>query len=72
LKKGLSATELKNFKIPIPHFQEQQKIASMLSAVDGKIEKEENKKKALEDLFKTLLYNLMTAKLRVNHLEVEA
>jgi len=44
----------------------------MLSAVDGKIEKEENKKKALEDLFKTLLYNLMTAKLRVNHLEVEA
>lgn len=63
---------LENLKIPIPSLPEQQQIASILSAVDEKIEKEENKKKALDDLFKTLLHDLMTAKLRVNHLEVEA
>lgn len=56
--------------IPLPPLPVQQKIASILSAVDEKIEAEENKKKALEDLFKTLLHNLMTAKIRVNQLEV--
>ncbi|BDC35577.1 restriction endonuclease subunit S [Candidatus Methanoliparum sp. LAM-1] len=69
LKKGLSATELKNFKIPLPPLSEQKKIASILSAIDQKIEAEENKKKALEDLFKSMLHNLMTAKVRVNNLE---
>jgi len=61
---------LKTFKIPLPPLPTQQKIASMLSAIDEKFEAEENKKKALEDLFKTLLHNLMTAKIRVNSLEV--
>ncbi|MGY4687478.1 restriction endonuclease subunit S [Petrotoga sp. DB-2] len=56
-------------KIPLPPLSEQKKIASILSAIDRKIEAEENKKKALEDLFKSLLHNLMTAKIRVNHLE---
>jgi type I restriction enzyme S subunit len=59
-----------NFKIPLPPPSIQQKIASTLSAVDKKIEAEENKKKALDELFKTLLHNLMTGKLRANHLEV--
>jgi len=67
---NISATKLKTFLIPLPPLPTQQKIASMLSAIDEKIEAEENKKKALEDLFKTLLYNLMTAKIRVNNLEV--
>jgi len=58
--------------IPLPPLETQQKIASILSAVDEKIQAEENKKKALEDLFKTLLHDLMTAKIRVHHLEVEA
>ena len=61
---------LKNQKIPLPPPSVQQKIASILSAVDEKIEKEETKKKSLEELFKTILNNLMTGKLRVNHLEV--
>jgi len=61
---------LENLLIPLPPLPTQQKIASMLSAIDQKIEAEENKKKALEDLFKTLLHNLMTAKIRVNSLEV--
>ncbi len=47
----------------------QQKIAPTLSTVDKKIEAEENKKKALDELFKSLLHNLMTGKVRVNHPE---
>jgi type I restriction enzyme S subunit len=56
---------LREQKIPLPPLFVQQKIASILSAIDAKIEAEENKKQALEDLFKTLLHNLMTAKIRV-------
>ena len=70
LKNLSSIRVLQNIKIPLPPLPTQQKIASMLSAIDQKIEAEENKKKALEDLFKTLLHNLMTAKIRVNSLEV--
>ena len=70
LKKGVSSSQLKIFQIPLPALPTQQKIASILSAIDAKIEAEENKKKALEELFKSLLHNLMTAKIRVNQLEV--
>ena len=63
---------LENLSLPLPPLPVQQKIASILSAIDAKIEAEENKKQALEELFKTLLNNLMTAKIRVNHLEVKS
>jgi len=56
--------------IPLPSLLVQQKIVETLSAVDKKIEAEENKRKMLEELFKTLLKNLMTAKVRVNRLEI--
>jgi type I restriction enzyme S subunit len=68
-RKKLNQNVMKNILIPLPPLPIQQKIASILSAIDRKIEAEENKKKALEDLFKSLLYNLMTAKIRVNNLE---
>jgi type I restriction enzyme S subunit len=62
--------DILNQYIPLPPLPVQQKIASILSAIDDKIEAEENKKKAIEELFKTILHNLMTAKIRVNHLEI--
>ena len=62
---------LENLSLPLPPLPVQQKIASILSAVDAKIEAEENKKQALEELSKTLLHNLMTAKIRVNNLEIK-
>ena len=68
--KFLTLKMLLNLEIPLPHLPTQQKIASILSTVDKKIEAEENKKKALDELFKSLLHNLMTGKVRVNHLEV--
>jgi len=68
LKKGISSSQLKNFLIPIPPVVTQQKIVSILLAVDKEIESEENKKKALEELFKSMLHNLMSAKIRVNNI----
>jgi type I restriction enzyme S subunit len=66
---NISQTIIRNTKIPLPPLPIQKKIASILSAIDQKIEAEGTKKKALDDLFKSLLHNLMTAKIRVNHLE---
>ncbi len=63
--------DILNQYVPLPPLPVQQKIASILSAIDAKIEAEENKKQALEELFKTLLDNLMTAKIRVDHLEIK-
>lgn len=58
-------------KVKLPPLPVQKEIASILSAVDERIEKLENKRRALEELFKSMLENLMTARIRVNHLEVD-
>lgn len=68
---GISGGDLKLLPVIKVPLEEQQEISGILSAVDQKIEAEENKKKALDELFKTLLDNLMTAKIRVNHLEMD-
>nr|QNO46159.1 type-1 restriction enzyme MjaXIP specificity protein [Methanosarcinales archaeon ANME-2c ERB4] len=67
---NINATKLRGFSIPRPPLPIQQKIADILSTIDKKIESEENKNKAIDELFKSLLHNLMTAKIRVNHLEM--
>jgi len=67
---SINQGRLKSLSIPLPPLLIQRKIAEILSVVDKKIKAEENKKKVLEELFKTLLNNLMTAKIRVNHLEI--
>jgi len=67
----LNKSKIDKIKIPLPPLSTQQKIASILTAVDEKIQAEENKKKALEELFKSMLHNLMTAKIRVKGLVIE-
>ena len=62
---NLSRSRLSNFLIPIPPLPIQKEIADTLSTVDAKIEAEENKAKALEKLFQSLLNDLMTGKIRV-------
>ena len=62
---------LKEKRLPIPSISVQKEIASIIYSTDEKIEKEENKKKALEELFKSMLHNLMSAKIIVNHLNFE-
>ncbi len=68
--KRIILKKVKNAYIPLPSLPIQQKIANILSELDRKIQTEQARKKALEQLFKTLLHNLMTGKIRVNHLEV--
>jgi type I restriction enzyme S subunit len=70
LKGGLSASVLNKFKIPTPSVIEQKQISTILNTMEDKIKVEEQKREALEQLFKSLLSNLMSAKIRVNDLKV--
>jgi type I restriction enzyme S subunit len=64
----LALSRIKQIPVSLPPLNEQKKIAEILSTIDQKIEKEENRKKALNELFNSMLNNLMTGKIRVNNL----
>ena len=64
-RQRLPKEALLNTLIPLPPLEEQQKIAQILQSIDQRIEKEEKYKNALQNLFKSLLHNLMTGKIRV-------
>jgi len=66
-KYNFQLTEFKSIKIPLPPLDEQQQIANILTTIDQKIQAEEKKKQALQNLFKTLLQQLMTGKIRVRY-----
>jgi type I restriction enzyme S subunit len=61
----INKTVFLNLLISFPPLDEQQKIANILTTIDQKIQAEEKKKEALQNLFKTLLQQLMTGKIRV-------
>lgn len=56
--------------VAVPSLAEQEEIAYILRTVEEKVTIEENRKQSLEVLFKTLLHNLMTGKLRVRDLDL--
>jgi len=58
----------KEILIPLPPLPEQQRIASILSQIDEVIEKEQAYKEKLERIKKGLMEDLLTGKVRVNHL----
>ena len=58
--------EISVLKIPSPPYEQQVEIAKAIGAVDAKIWSHVDKKRSLEDLFRTLLHELMTAKIRVH------
>lgn len=62
---NINQGNLKSLGIPKPPLSEQREIARILATADKKIETEEKRKAALEALFKTMLQNLMTGKIRV-------
>ncbi len=61
----LALSRIRDLSIPLPPLPEQQDIARILQMVDRKIEAEEAKRKALEELFRSLLHELMTARRRL-------
>jgi type I restriction enzyme S subunit len=62
--------EISVLKIPLPTYQEQREIADAIGAVDAKIQHQQGKKTKLEDLFRSLLQQLMTAQIRVHALDI--
>jgi len=71
-RQKLNQGVMKRVPVPLPPLPEQKKIAGLLQAVEDRIAAEEDHKRALEELSNTLLNDLMTAKIRVHELEVEA
>jgi len=51
---------------------DQRKIADILDKLSGKIDVSKNKKDRLQELFQTLLHQLMTAQIRVDDLDLSA
>lgn len=68
----LMGHEVAAFKIPLPDLQTQEEIASAIQNLERKKELHEEKRTQLQDLFRTLLHELMTAKTRVDELEISA
>ena len=61
---------LSKLEINLPPIEIQEQISSIITSIDQKITAGESRKVALDQLFQTLLHDLMTAKIRVNHISV--
>ncbi|MGG0667429.1 restriction endonuclease subunit S [Lederbergia citrisecunda] len=60
----------KDYKLALPPFEEQQKIANILSSVDDQIEIYEQEKEEFEQLKRGLMQKLLTGEIRVSIEEV--
>jgi type I restriction enzyme S subunit len=65
---NLNSTLVSSFKFLLPPLPEQHSIAEMLSQMDQTIEKEQKYKQKLESIKQGLMEDLLTGKVRVNHL----
>ena len=68
----LMSHEVAAFKIPLPDLETQEIIAATIQNLETKKELHEQKRDLLQDLFRTLLHELMTGKTRVHDLEIAA
>ena len=57
---------LKEFCLSLPPLSEQKKIEKILSTIQQKVDNAESKKTRLQDMFRTLLHELITAKIHVS------
>ena len=68
---SLQRPDLENSLVPLPPLPEQREIARMLQAVDAKIAAEQARRAALEELFKSLLHELMSGRIRLSDFPLE-
>ena len=68
---NLHLEEIREFFILLPPLPEQQRIAEILSQIDQTIEKEQQYKEKLQKIKQGLMQDLLTGKVRVNHLVEE-
>ena len=66
----LNKSNFESFQIAAPERKEQEAIAGYLGILDQKLENAGQKTAQLQDLFRTLLHELMTAKTRVHELDL--
>lgn len=66
----LNKKDIAPLKFPMPPIEEQDAIAAAIDVVETKLTINARKQVALQDLFRTLLHELMTAKTRVHELEL--
>jgi len=62
---NLNTQILSRLPIPLPPLDEQREIARILQAVDTRIAAEQARRAALEELFKSLLHELMSGQIRL-------
>jgi type I restriction enzyme S subunit len=68
---AITDNDVKRQQIPLSSFREQNEITDILSSIDKKIFQAESKKQTLQALFKTMLNQLMTGKVRVKDFDFE-
>jgi type I restriction enzyme S subunit len=66
----LKSNEISEFKIPLPDMKTQLEVANAIQNLETKAELHNRKCGQLQDLFRALLHELMTAKIRVHDLEL--
>ncbi len=71
-KGALTCGFLKTLPIPVPPTDEQKEIVTVFQTLADKQNSAASKQSALQDLFRTLIHELMTAKTRVHELEITA
>jgi len=66
-----SPTKIKDYEFGLPPLELQQEIIQIMDRFDAKIDVAERKINFLQDLFRTLLHELMTAETRVDEIELK-
>jgi type I restriction enzyme, S subunit len=62
--------EISVLKIPLPSYEEQREISATVGVVETNLDLHRRKRAALSALFRTLLHELMTARIRVHNLDL--
>ena len=69
---NLSRARLAELSVPIPTFEKQREIASVIDVINNKINLHRRKRDVLDRLFKSLLHKLMTGEILISDLDLSA